>query len=164
MGRSPLLIVVAILVVPAIIFTVSGVVLLVDSIEKSWFTWWPPGSTVAQTEFQPYWATFFPSLVLIGMGAGAAVTFAIAVRSAGRSTKLLTAFGGTNLAAGLVLFAFSLSYTFIGICVYSVGCGWVITPLWAALLPAMAMLALGIATILLTRREYLAPARGFSSG
>ncbi len=161
MGRSPLIVVAAILAL-AFAYTVPGVSLLAESIERSWFPWTPPGSTVPRTEFQPYWATFFPSLILVGMGVGAAVTSAIAIRVAGGMTKLLMAFGGANLAAGLALFVHSLSYMFIGICVYSVGCRWEIVPLWPALLPAIAMTVVGIALIFISRRGYLAGARGSS--
>ncbi len=161
-GRSPLIVVAAILVL-AFVYTAPGIVLLADSIERSWFTWTPPGSTVPRTEFQPYWATFFPSLILVGMGVGAAVTSALAIRGAGGMTKLVMAFGGANLAAGLALFVHSLSYTFFGVCADPGGCRWEIIPFWPALLPGLAMTGVGIAFVLLSRRGYLAPADGLSS-
>ncbi|MFQ5908950.1 MAG: hypothetical protein ACE5JE_09045 [Thermoplasmata archaeon] len=134
-------------------YLVSGVALLLDSLQNSWFTWTPPGSTVPRTVFSPYWATLIPSLILIGMGAAATITVAFAVALAGRTRRVLVAFGSANLATGVVLFLHSLSFTFFFVCRDPGGCRAEVLPFWPALLPALVMAGVGITFVLFSRRR-----------
>lgn len=170
MTDRPSVIILVAFAVLSVVYVIPGIFLLRYSIDASWFTWTPPGSTVPRTELNPYWATLFPSLVLVGMGISAAAVSVVGIRlaRAAKMVGLLLSFGAAKLAAGIMLAMHSLSYTFFLVCSDPGGCREEVIPFWPALLPGTAMMLVGVALMIMSRLKKLRGApeafSGYSAG